>query len=264
MKPDIDTIVEDILRDNPELVPEAEALRVLVSELAAKQPHITVDEAFKARLRAKLVSGAVVAPATKRSVLPWWLIYTVPVGVTALMLLVIQPPYATAPVMPTDIETTETSDTAESIETGSFDAAPAMMYMETEPAMKGSGGDTARSFETGVAEDTMLIEAPAGNSDYFTAELTPDRQAVRLVHLSVANPAFVSIGGPQGEVVVSGLFLPGEHVNVLLPVKGGVVRGGTYTAILYYDNGDGRYTEGFEVMALDASGTPISMTLVAP
>ncbi len=100
MKPDIETIVQDILKDTPELALEAEAIRVLVSERVAKQPTVAVAEAFRARLRAQLVSAAVV-PQEKRALLPWWLVYTVPVGLTALLLLVIQPPYATAPVIPT-------------------------------------------------------------------------------------------------------------------------------------------------------------------
>ncbi len=266
MKPDIETIVQDILKDTPELALEAEAIRVLVSELVAKQPTVAVDEVFRARLRAQLVSAAVV-PQEKRALLPWWLVYTVPVGLTALLLLVIQPPYATAPVIPTVPEaapSTLNTEAPEAVETGSYDAAPSMMRMETAPAMKVGGGDAMQTFETGLAEDAVEAVMPASVSEYFNAEFTPDGQAVRITHLSLAVPAFVTVSGPEGVVTVSGLFLPGEHASTLLPLSSGIRSGEVYTAVWYYDNGDEVYTEGFEALAVDWTGAPISMTFIAP
>ncbi|MFZ2253293.1 MAG: hypothetical protein WAW13_03960 [Minisyncoccia bacterium] len=248
MKPDIDIIVKEILAENPELALEASALRALVIELSEKQPLVTVDPAFRARLRAELLKGAV-THKEKRSTLPWWLIYTVPVGVTALLLLVMQPSYTTTPIEPTS--------------TDSFDVGPSMMQIEGGATMKAPNGSNL-SREAGFSEDTMAGSAPFSSNDFFTAAFMPNRQAVRFSYLSLSVPAFISVSGPEGNVLVSELILPGEHTNLVLPVIGMITSGADYTATLYYDNGDAVFTEGNEIMALNPTGTPISMILVAP
>jgi hypothetical protein len=277
MKPDIDSIIEELRTDTPDLTVEDGVLRAVLLELIAKQPAVAIDEAFRVRLRAELMKGEA-APAEKRFALPWWFAYTVPVGLTALLLLVIQPPYATAPVVSPNIETTETTEQSEALEatetgsapttgTDSFDAAPAMLEATPAPApaMKvGGGDDSARMFDAGMAEDGAPMMVPESVPAYFTAAFTSDRQTLLVTYLSLEVPAFLMVTGPDEVVAVSGLFLPGEHVNVVLPITGRIESGVLYGALLYYDNGDGVYTKGAETLARDRSGVPISLELVAP
>ncbi|MCU0678457.1 MAG: DUF4115 domain-containing protein [Candidatus Pacebacteria bacterium] len=246
MKPDIDTIVKDLLAAEPELTLEASALRALVAELTEHQPAVTVDAAFRARLRSELLE-ALPAPKVSRTrvQLPWWLIYTVPVGVTAILLLVVQPTPTTLPPTAPD----------------SYESAPAMYEMEPG-ASKRSGEMSEESMSTGLADDTMSFPAPVGTNDFFTAAFTENRDAVRVAYVSVSAPAFIRVTGDTGEVLVSKLLPPGEQTNIELSLPSTVTVGVTYTATLHYDNGDGVFSAVDDMPALDTAGTPIAMTLV--
>ncbi len=244
MKPDIDKIVEDILAADPELGLEASALRALVAELSEYQPVVAVDAAFRNRLRSELLQ-AVPAPKTSRHALPWWLIYTVPVGVTAVLLLLVHPSPTTLPPATTD----------------SYETAPATLEMDAG-ASKRSGDMSDESMSTGLADDTMPYGAQEATSDFFTAAFTDSRNSVRVSYVSVSAPAFIRVTGEAGEVVVSDLIPPGEQTNIeiLLPVT--VSAGATYIATLHYDNGDGVFNQTDDMPAQDGAGLPVSMTLV--
>jgi hypothetical protein len=108
----------------------------------------------------------------------------------------------------------------------------------------------------------MLFEAPAGTGDFFTAAFTDNRTAIRLAYIAVSAPAFVRVTDEAGEVLVSDLIAPGEQTNLELPLPGSVTVGVTYTATLHYDNGDGVFTLADDLPAQDATGNPISMTLI--
>ncbi len=246
MKPDIDLIVKDILAEDPELGLEADSLRALVVELAEKQPAVTVDATFRNELRTKLLYE-LHAQKHKRAKLPWWLIYTVPVGVTAILLLVVQPSPTTIPPAPTS--------------TDSYDVAPAMLEMDS-PASKRSVEMADPAMSAGMAEDSAMYAAPTATNDFFTAAFSENRATVRIAYVSISASAFIRISGPQGDVLVSDLLLPGEQTDLELRLNTPVTRGTTYTATLHYDNGDGVFDAQTDVSALDAAGMPISMTLV--
>ncbi len=241
MKPDTDTIIAEILAEHPELASEESSLRALVVELEGSRPNVSVDAAFKQSLRNRLMAEGVAKPKKSAAVLPWWLLYTVPVGITALLLLVVQPESVTAPQAPS----------GEAL----YESAPTMMKMEE---------GAARSMTAPVADEESAMLAPAGTNDFFTAAFTPDRQSLRVSYLTLSAPAYLIVSGRDGVVAQSSLMLPGEHTNLIVPFAGGLVSGAAYEAILYYDNGDGVYTEGFEVMAVSTAGTPVSVTLIAP
>jgi cytoskeletal protein RodZ len=245
MKPDIDIIVKDILAEDPELGLEVSALRALVSELAEKRPDVTVDATFRNELRTKLLHELYVRKE-KRTRLPWWLIYTVPVGVTAMLLIMVRPTATVVPTMPAPTSTE------------SFDAAPAMLEMERGASKRSAEmGDAAAS-----ADASMMYEAPAGSADFFTAAFTSDRMAVRLAYVSVSTPAFVVVTDATGVVATSDLLLPGEQTNLELLLAKAATPGATYTATLHYDNGDGVFNTVDDMPALDAAGLTISMTLM--
>lgn len=265
MKPDIDTIVKDLLTQNPDLEIEAGVLRVLVAEMVAHQPVVSIDDAFRARLRTELLEHAVAAKR-QRPALPWWLIYTVPFGVTAVLLLVVQPSPSSVPIPPAATPTTDTRTIGDvPPDTATYESAPAMMMdmgdMEggaSRKAAESSDAATSASF----AEDAMLYDAQPVASDFFTADFTPDRQAIQFTYMVVSAPAFVRITSPDGSTLASGLLAPGEYTDLLLPMGTTITRDGTYTVTLYHDNGDGVFTVDGDTPVLDASGVTVSLTLI--
>ena len=262
MKPDIDIIVKDLLAQNPDLEIEAGVLRVLVADMIAQQPTVNIDPAFRARLREELTRRA---PAAKEKhlTLPWWLIYTVPFGVTAMLFLVIQSPQ---PVMPPIVPANTSIDSNTTIDSAATEVAPAMMQADMDMgASKRSGGaaDDAAGTSAGLADEAMMYQMPVGANDSFAADFTPDRKAIRFSSVSVSAPAFVHITSERGGSLTSNLIMPGEHTNLFLPIGRTVTRGETYTATLYYDNGDGMFMPAEDVMAYDATGMPITVSLIA-
>ncbi len=261
MKPDIDIIVKDLLAQNPDLEIEAGVLRVLVTDMLAKQPTVSVDPAFRARLRAELLRRA---PAAKEKHLglPWWLVYTVPFGVAAMLFLVIQSPQ---PGMPPVVPANTSIDTNTDTDSAIPEMAPAMIQADME---MGAGkravppaDDAATS--AGFADEAMMYQMPVGANDSFAADFTLDRKAIRFSYISVSASAFVHIKGARGGELMSGLILPGEHSNLFLPIGTTATRGETYIATLYYDNGDGMFLLQEDTMVYDALGMPITVTLIA-
>lgn len=243
MKHDIDTLVADICAAYPELAGDAVAVRAIVSELVASQPTVTVDESFKTQLRAKLLMKSVEQRSVKKNTMPWWLMYTVPVGVVAVLLLVVYPDHATAPQQPVGIEMTYPA--ADS----SFKINQDAMQDERSAVMETADMDGAATF---------------ASSDFFTATFVSERSSVRVSYITLSQPGFVVVSGESGVVAMSEILIPGEHTEVEFAVSTQVQSGKAYTATLFYDNGDGVYTEEFDFVAYDLSGVPVSMQIVAP
>lgn len=262
MKPDIDIIVKDLLAQNPDLEIEAGVLRVLVADMIAQQPTVNIDPAFRARLRAELTRRAP-ASKEKRLALPWWLVYTVPFGVAAMLFLVIQSPQ---PVMPPVVPANTSIDSNTNTDSAATEVAPAMMQADMEMSAGKRGGmptDDAAGTSAGLADEAMMYQMPVDAHDSFAADFTPDRKAVRFSSVSVSAPAFVHITGERGGSLTSNLIMPGEHTNLFVPMGRTATRGETYTATLYYDNGDGMFLPAEDVMAYDAAGMPMTVTFIA-
>lgn len=105
-----------------------------------------------------------------------------------------------------------------------------------------------------------------GNAIYL--ENQPSGQSIVLVGFSVlSQPGFVVVyddaGGVPGTVVgVSGLLESGgEHLVVSLgePLADGQV----YYAILYHDDGDGRFNEQKDAQAVDSQQSVVLMSFLA-
>lgn len=241
MRLDIDTIVTDICISYPELAKETDLVRAIVTELIENQPVVTVDETFKARLRIELVSRANNQIKSKLAV-PWWFIYTVPIGVTAILLLVVYPNLATAPqpLMPTDIVKPESS------------------------MMKKGGEESSDIWSTTMESSDVGAETTMVESDFFTATFLPDRQSIKVAYATLSQPGFIVVSGSEGIVATSELILPGDHIDLMIPVSRPVQSGVTYTATLHYDNGDDVFTEEYDFVSYDQLGQPVSILIVAP
>jgi len=243
MKHDIDTLVADICASHPELAGDVSAVRALVTELIDRQPTVSIDATFKANLRARLLATAP-RPTTPKLAVPWWFIYTVPVGVTALLLLVIAPNLATAP-QPTTIPNSIAPEADSSLKIAPDDAGTRTMLNTTMDA------------------DTMATESVSTTVDFFTATFADSNHTLTISYLSLSQPGFVVLTGPEGVVATSELLLPGEYTEHTVPITLPLTPGTTYTATLHYDNGDDVFTPDFDFPALNQFGEPVNMPLVA-
>lgn len=239
MKSDIDSIVADICAADPELAKDETFVRSLVSELTTKQPTVTADPAFRARLRNELLARA--ASHTTRTTLPWWFIYTVPVGVTVLLLLLVKPDLSGVP-----------SPIAE------HDAlAPTTVSLKVDDS-----ADSALSTTALTGPDMSAKSAPVA-SDFFTATLDRTTQTIVIGYASLTQAGFIVVTDPTGITATSTLLLPGEYEHVTLRATTPIESGVLFTATLYYDDGDATYTDGADIIARDPRGEPIAVPLVS-
>ncbi|MEZ4195247.1 MAG: hypothetical protein R3B53_02505 [Candidatus Paceibacterota bacterium] len=245
MKQDIDTLVTDICTVYPELTKEVASVRALVTELVTHSPKVDIDDTFKARLRSEVL-GRVKDKVKPKVAVPWWLIYTVPVGVTAVLLLVVYPNLATAPI----------AEPLAPMEMENVSPAGSMMKM--------GGEESADMWSTTMEMGDAGLETSVMSADYFTATFSPDGRSINLAYAILSQSGFVVVSGPEGVVAISELMLPGEQVDVRLPMVSAVKSGVTYSATLYYDNGDGVFDLGIDLVAHDYSGQPVMMPMVAP
>jgi hypothetical protein len=241
MKTDIDTLVKDICAAQPELAEDAVAARALVAELIEHQPMVPIDESFKLRLRTELVDQVKRRSAQKAG-LPWWLIYTVPVGVTAVLLLMVYPDLVSSPsqVPMTDM---------------AYPARDASLKMDEE---------SARTWSADMEDGDIEAESNMVSTDFFTASFSSNRLFVEVAYLNLSQPGFIVVRGREGMVAISDPILPGEHTGLSISMAQRAIPGAAYTATLHYDTGDGLFVEGVDPVAYDQFGQPIQMQLVTP
>lgn len=242
MKHDIDTLTADICTSHPELAQDSTVVRAVVTEFLAHQPEVVVDAVFKANLRAELMSR-IDRRSPSKTQLPWWLVYIVPVGVTAILLLVIQPQLAPSP------QQSLVDDVV-------YPAADSSLKMheESEQGMRSAATMSSDS----------VAETAESATDFFTAAFLPNAQSVRVAYLSLSQPGFIVVSGEAGVVVASELIHPGEYIDMTLPLQVPAVSGTTYTVTLFYDDADGVFVEGLDTSAVDRSGGVVSMQIIAP
>jgi hypothetical protein len=201
------------------------------------RPQVVIDDAFRARLRSELLQSAPAKAKTKAkpSPYPWWLIYTAPLGVTAVLLLLLQPTLTEAPH-------------------GLFESpmVPSSSSLQMESDADSFDAYSTMSKEAGLREETAY-----DNPDIFTASISADRTTLEIGFISLSRPGFVILSSEDGVVAESELILAGEQENISIPTKQSLQSGIIYTAMLYYDNGDGVYSEGQEEIALAEDGNPM-------
>jgi hypothetical protein len=245
MQPNLETILSDIYELEPTLQGEAEAVRAIVTALLDNKPNVVLDAAFAARLRAELMQGKVGAASAVTSsgatVSPLWMWYAAPVGVFALLMLMLVPKYVHSPVFqPVPQSTDET--------------APTILPMQmSEPAADVVPGAATKRMADPAADSVMDVAAtslmmePAGVpvDTYYIPTQLPGSE-VFVEYATVSAPAFIVVfaGDPENSLT-------------LLGVSPLIVPGATYVAALYYDDGDGVFDMATDIPMLDAAGLPL-------
>lgn len=261
-------ILDDIYRLDPSLREEDEAVRALVTDLLAKRPLVVPDQAFVARLRAELVGATVANPGLVRS--PWYF-YAAPVGVFALLLLMLVPRYVTSPtesVITPALDTGVTEVAPEGTDDRVRTFAPTVDGVDTpvgtSPSMKSAGGGVAETAPA-AGSDMSLMALPVSEAETNLLIVATQRPGTKVDVESLYStvPALVVIYRGADVIGVSEPVSPGimTHATVLLaaPTKSEE----ELTAVLYADNdGNGIFTPGTDMMQTDGYGNAIQQTFL--
>jgi hypothetical protein len=226
-----DNLIKELLQEYPELGHDEERLRAALRDMQANKPEVEADPAFKAALRQRLLASSA---APRRISFAWAALYAVPVGVTAVLMLVLWPTLQTS-YQPNMFEVTPD---APSVEMGAFKAAE-------ESAMD--------DMVTPMQMDARMMALPS--VPYFEVAAT---RAGELQFYFDAQPldSYIVVKDEVDNVVaVSPLILGGavevDNMMMLSPLDSTRY----YNVYLYRDNGNGIYDAVDEVV-LDEYGYP--------
>ncbi len=251
MNDSLEHILNDIYALDPSLKESDGEVRVLVSALLEAKPGVAPSESFVRELRSKLQSVSLPKIAPKPILSPW-LMYLTPVGVMAVLVLILVPNYLSAPTtMPSDMATPQLMEDevqSESMEMDTFEAANGYDMKRSVP-----GGEP----EASVMQMTSMM-APTDSSF-----LIPTQQPgmVVLVEFAALNyPGFIviqeSLNGQPGGILGVSIFLKEgltEQVQIMLQRPMGLDE--TFFATAYLDNGDERFNPETDTPLYDSSGT---------
>ncbi len=237
----IETMLNDLYTLDPSLRERDTDVRNIVHALITHKPAVTIDSVFVTDLRRTLLT-------TPRSIpSPWytWFAHAAPVGVVALIMLMIVPAF-TGPVhVPQDVPLADSFATE----------APVMM-------------EAKNIADTSDPESTtrMLIMSDSVPSDSFTLAPQPAGDTVSIDYATLTTPGFITVNRVNGDGTIgerlgmSVLLTQGTTEAFTVPLTVSMVVGDTFYAVLYPDNGDGVLTDD-DTMHYTADGTYPMYTL---
>lgn len=220
MKPDVDTIINELYEIDPTLKERGADIRILVTTLLEARPDVVISENFLTSLRARLLERTLhTSPKPVPQTTPnfaWWALRLAPIGAFALLLLMLIPQPANSPTAPV-----YQGDT----------------YKTSAPTM-----ETMNQFDRTASKTNMSAPAPMSMSVEHIQN--PIVQSV----VTLERPGFIVVrvvtNSGQYEIVGVSKFLNsgttvGVQINLLRPVS----MSESIEAGPYADNGDGVFTE---------------------
>ncbi len=243
-----DIFTENIIRDlyalDPSLEERDAEVRSIVNALMSVKPTVSIDPTFVSNLRAQLVKPVNVVRESIPSPFESWLLRLTPLAGVAILILMLVPEIIT----PTRTYQNESVSSEEAMFT-----LPAPTAKRTAPAEPESSSLML------VAEDAALA------TDSFTVSEQQRGDSVLVDFVFLTAPSFVVIqrndSGEPGEIIgVSPLLHEGHMELIDVPLISQTEAEETYFAVLYRDDGDSLWREGYDVPVFDASGiTPLSV-----
>lgn len=249
MEDQIQKIVQELFELDPELRTEEVLVRKLVLEMLESRPAVMPDAALKATVRARLLATLATSKTEAKTgfVLPWWLIYSAPVGVAALLFMLTTPgngPIILAPYSSVPVE--EMAPMSE----------PAVSA-KGSPEMDSAAGMRSMTMPTDMGGD-MMVESPEVQV-YEASTLIVGSQVPGMTVLIegglLTNNAFVTVRElATGTIIgVSEMKLSGEMAGFLLPLISPTEAGMVYEAAIYFDDGDGLFAESADSLVFSSS-----------
>jgi len=237
----LEQILADIYTLDPSLKESDADVRLLVTALLEAKPQIAPSESFVRELRVKLQTVPVTIAAPKPILSPW-VMYLTPVGLMAVLVLVLVPDYLSAPTL-------EYDSTPTSLEGGVF-----MESMDTYDAKRSGGSEES---DVSIMQMNTMMMAP---EDSISISTQPPGNIAFVDYVSLTSPGFIviksSLNGEPGEVLGVSIYLKEgmtEQIQIVLQKPMGIDQ--TFFAMVYQDDGDARFDLGNDTLLFDASGT---------
>ncbi len=243
----LENILNDIYTLDPSLREQEDDVRALVMAFLAEKPKIQVDKQFAKNLRESLVASKLIEKKTTQNTLSWWM-YLTPVGVAAVIILMLTPKIPSS-VVPTAIPESPIME----------NSAESEMVPEFYDAT-----NAKRSVET-VGEDASMMMQMSADSlpvDSFGIATQVPSNTILIDFALLSQPGYIAIFSEEmgllGELVgVTSLLYVGQSEQISIPLSIVTEPDQTYIGVLYYDDGDGVFNKELDIMATDMSGLPM-------
>jgi hypothetical protein len=244
----LENILNDIYALDPSLREQEADVRALVLAFLAEKPTIQIDKQFASSLRESLVVSKLIEKKAAQNTLPRWMMYLTPVGVAAVIILMLIPNRPVS-VSPTALP------------------VPAVMEDNVESEMVPELYDAPsakRSAETVNEDASMMMQMSADSvpMDSLGIGTQMPGKTFLVDFASLNQSGFLAIqeyiNGEMGEIVgVSPLLVAGltEQIEISLTITTQADQ--TFYAVLYYDDGDGLFDKELDTMVLDSAGLPL-------
>ncbi len=256
---DREKLLNEIFELEPGLRAKENEVRSLVFAMLENKPSIVPDIAIKAAVKARLLAEFHMDKPVRS---PWtdWLWYMAPIGVAAVVILMMIPsvPGPTTPYVPGN-------NIPPVLRSGGGETMTAPKTTPTLPA-----ATKMEAAEVAPEADMKMMAMPQNDSgvalrkdgELMEVELFSPTKAV-FSRVVVAEPSFVVVRSADSGVVVasSDTLAPGMHQGLELPIKENFMSG-MYEAVMYRDIGsDNIWEAGVEPLLLNEDGTPYSVYL---
>ena len=264
----IDKIVNELILLDPNLKAHVAELRVLVTDMKAKAPSVVLNADFVTSLRARLMIAHHTKARTSKN-LNWWMLRLVPLGMVALIVLVLVKPSPYVQELEMEVPVandTNVSDDADSARSTDMNVNT-MMAPEVAP-LEMSGGESADSSSGDVYMKSAPMKAVAPPTLPSPLTVSPQVQgvSVRIDSVVLTEPGFVIVytylpNGREKVIGVSPYLNPGTTTNIPIYLSTRTMIGGTYVVTAHHDGGNHVFTYGEDKPFLDEYGNPVTQGL---
>ncbi len=273
----VTSLVSELIAFDESLKDHEADLRILVSHMMEEKPAVVADETFARDLRARLLSNHVRGILSPYQKAERWAFRLVPLGVVALLVLMLLPERTHYLPLRESTDTLETQIKADdervvSVGNGDGDTSRSMPVSDLP---YGGGGDMS-AMDTALAPEETQEGVPAPKMMTMEAPVTPPPFIVnpqprgpRVVidEVTVTSPSFVVLyvvtqDGGAHVFGVSPLINLGTTNNLPIYTKSPTRTDGSYFGMLYTDNGNRLFTESEDVPFTDPYGNPVIVTIV--
>jgi hypothetical protein len=228
-------------------------MRVLVTLLAEKKPDTNINETFVRDLRAKLLVPHTFPLRSPYHKMNWWAIHLAPIGVVAILLLILMPNGLHYFEEPTTLR-----EETPSIESSAMNVSDDASFSSDAPSAKRApqSNDTGESTLNSYSVMEMNMDAEILAPDRFELGVQQPGISISIMSVTLTRPGYVVIHsfGPQGigpVVGVSPIQNSGTTVGVPVYLRTVTHRGESYYAALYHDNGNGVFSISDDIPVSD-------------
>lgn len=263
------TLLAELYQLDPELRQFEADLPNLIAALKTNQPQSPLTDTFVHNLRASLLQHAHTTPITKKAALIpspffWWAARLAPIGVMAVLFVMLVPDITNAPDAPgTQVALEDTSTTNEAPATESGDSM-VMLYDAPEGrSLPTDSTEESMDIMMTTPDDSMTMKAPASALVVLPPQVG-DTATITNVTLGEAGwvVIYADDGGAFGEILGTTYLPEGTHVDVTLPLARTLVYPEMITVVVYTAQNTTQFVAENELMQIDpVTGSVLTVTV---